>query len=250
MVESLTVAMAAAWAVGVSRPALVQDEPPRANARAASRLLETVLARMSKDLGASIVAESALASRQGPLPAEKTTADNVEDQLDALVKALPPGTIWAKLMLPAPKGRGYRPDDLMEYLVLQSRLFGNVGASTKDEVEVLGQRLPTEKAVPVVSALNLKPYYVIGNPTARVSREGEAVRSGGDAQVDAMVRSFRSLSDMDPQSRAVALRQMMQSLGDAVRGMSPEQRADFMNSLRGGALGPGQVIIFSGDGRR
>lgn len=245
----MTAALALALGVGVA-PARAQDASTRSAPRATTRVLDTVLARMTRDLGATVLADSSLAGLQAPLPSAPTSADNIDDQLDALVKALPPGTVWAKVLLPAPKGRSYRPDDLVDYVLAQARLFGGAGASHKGQVEVLGKRLDASAAEPVVSALNLKPYYLIANLAARAARNSDVAKMAPDQQLDAMVQGFKGLMNLDPQNRTAVLKQMMQTFGDAVRGMTPEQRADFFSSMRGAGAGSGQVIIFGGDGRR
>ncbi|MFM7322653.1 MAG: hypothetical protein ACKO5K_14180 [Armatimonadota bacterium] len=217
------------------------------------RPLESVLQRMSKDLGAAVMADSSLARAQASLPGSPTTKDNIEDQLDALVKELPKGTVWAKVMLPAPKGKSYRPDDVLEFLLAQARLFGNVGVSKEGMVEVLGQRFENAKAEPVVSTLGLRPVYLLANPSARAGRSAET--GDGDARtegtVDSMVQGMKSLMNMNPEQRGQAMQQLFRSMGEMMQSMSPEQRRDFFSGMmRGGGFGgPGGFPGAPGGGR-
>jgi len=249
-----------ALGVSVAAPALALPVAGQSNGQGAPRKgatlprpLETVLQRMSKDLGASIMADTSLAKAQASLPSAPTSQENIEDQLDALVKELPKGTLWAKVMLPAPKGRSYRPDDVLDFLLSQSRLFGTVGVSKEGMVEVLGQRLDVSNAEPLVSTLGLRPVYLVANPTARANRSGDSADGEGrtEGTVDQMVSGMRSLMNMNPEQRGQAMQLLFRSMGEMMQSMSPEQRRDFFSGMmRGGGFGgPGGVPGAPGGGR-
>jgi len=238
-------------------PGFAQGQPAaQGSARKSATLprpLESVLQRMAKDLGSPVMADSSLARSQATLPATATNADNVEDQLDALVKELPKGTIWAKVMLPTPRGRSYRADDVLDFLLSQAKLFGNVGVSKEGVVEVLGQRLDSGKAEPLVATLGLRPVYLVANPTARAMKNGDSADGDGrpEATVDQMVQGMRSLMNMNPEQRGQAMQTLFRSMGEMMQNMSPEQRRDFFGSMmRGGGLGvPGGFPGAPGGGR-
>lgn len=231
----VAVALASVCCLGVG--ARAQEQRGGAGARTGvARSLESVLQRMRKDLGVSFLADSSLASAQASLPEDATTPANVEDQLDALVKQLPRGTVWAKVMLPEAKGRRYRGDDVLDYVLAQARLFGNVGSTKAGTVEILGQKIEEGKAEPVVGALGLRPVYLLANPSARGARgaEGDLLP---DAQIDQMVQGMRSLMSLDPQQRGPAIQKMFRSFGEMLQTLSPEQRRDFIMTMRGGLGG-------------
>lgn len=247
----LPLAMAAAVVAvcGVASGAWAQagaaSEQGSAARKGVVRPLETVLQRMSKDLGHSILADASLSRAQAALPEVATSAENIEDQLDALVKQLPRGTVWAKVMLPpAQRGRAYRANDLLEYVLAQSRLFGTVGSSKAGTVEILGQKLDAQKAEPVVSTLSLKPYYLVANPSTHLA--GPAA-DGTPAQIDQMVQGMRSILGLDPQQRSQAMQLMFRSFGELIQTLPPDQRREFFtNMMRGGANGAnGDRVIFA-----
>lgn len=92
----------------------------------------------------------------------KLTARNFEDHVQRLVKALPHGSTWAKLYLPAaPKDKVWKPADVIAYARAQANLYGTVGATEPGTVEILSQKLDSDKAKPVIEALNLKLVYIV-----------------------------------------------------------------------------------------
>ncbi|MBA3726498.1 MAG: hypothetical protein H0W86_08600 [Armatimonadetes bacterium] len=92
----------------------------------------------------------------------KVTAQNFEDHVQRLAKALPQGSSWAKLHLPpAPKDKVWKAADVIAYARSQAQLYGTVGATEAGTVEILSQKLEPERAKPVIEALNLKPVYIV-----------------------------------------------------------------------------------------
>lgn len=89
-------------------------------------------------------------------------AEKLEEHIKELIKSLPRGGGWAKLYLPpAPKGKVWKPDEVVEFARAQARLFGIVGAVEPETVEIFSQKLPPDKAKGVIEALGMKPVYVI-----------------------------------------------------------------------------------------
>ncbi len=128
--------------------------------------------------GFLLIAESSVAQNPVTVPKDVTTAATIEAQLDALVKDLPHGTRWVKLMLPpVPPGKTLHGDDLADFALAQARIYGSVGEATlpPGSVEVLSQPLGKDKANAVVPALNLRPVYLVVNPDAHYAM----VRGGG-----------------------------------------------------------------------
>jgi hypothetical protein len=216
------------------------------------RPLTDVLALMSRNAGVNVVADSSLAQATVPLPVEKATTDNVESQLAALAKALPRGTTWAKLYLPAPKGRGsFNGDDVAQYAQAQARLFGTVGAPTPTgTVEILGQRVPADQAEAYITGLNLKPVYLLTNPLqARLASTTDSSQWNGmtpDQRRQYAQQQASLLASMDPAQRDALMQQSFMIFNQAMRLLSPEQRQAVLQ----GAVGPGQQIrmVFKGDG--
>lgn len=220
---------------GTVQPAFAQDEDPGTTRTTRTRGMEVILRNLTRGSGFTVLADSSLTEAQAANPREAITPQNLEAQLTLLTRSLPAGTVWTKVMLPA-TSRNYRGDDLVEYIEAQTKLLGKKVSSDPNVVEVLGQKLPQE--TPVVSALNLKPVYVIYNPTSR-ARAG-AVGADGSPDVNKMLQSFMN---MDPNTRQQMMRGMMQQFGSMMQNMSPEQRMDFVRSMRGalpgGPGGPG-----------
>lgn len=212
-----------------------QDAPAATQAPSSAKSLSYILNNIKKDTGASVLSSSLLASTQVKPPAVAVTAQNLEDTLDTLVKSLPTGTIWAKLWLPALSGgRQFKGDELVDYAIAQSRLYPGVGASQPGMVEVLGQKLPADKAESVVQTLGLKPVYIICNPSkaANVADFDSLTEDQKKALVDKQVQKILS---MPPEQQVQAFGQMFQQtgmvMGNLLKSMSPEQRQGFMQNI-------------------
>lgn len=134
-------------------------------ARAGMRSASERVRRISQSSGVLVLADSTVANELAPLPAANSGgAQTVEQQIEALVKGLPPGTTWAKLFLPAPaKGRVWTGDEVVAYALAQATLFGKIGAAPEGSVEILGQQVPSDQARTHIAGLNLKPVYVVTN---------------------------------------------------------------------------------------
>lgn len=156
-------------------PVLAQDGLTDSRAERPQRTLTETLRRIADSSGITVLAESSLAEKSVEPLAQKATKDNIEGVLNALVKQLPK-TVWAKVMLPKPEaGKRYNPDAVAQYVRAQASLFGKAGVSEAGTVEIIGRRLPTADAEPVVQRLKLVPYYVLINTDSVASRISSAL---------------------------------------------------------------------------
>jgi hypothetical protein len=232
-------------------PARAQNSNPPANTtNVRQKPLSAILTSMSRAAGVSIVADSSVGGALVNPLATNTTPQNFENQIAELVKSLPQGTVWAKLQLPEPKGRrDYSGDDVAAYAMAQAKLFGNVGGDTgPGEIELLGQRVTADKASNYVAGLNLKPVYLITNPSARL--QGGILGLTDPNQWAAMSQEQKSrtietaaqqLANMDPQARQQLMQQNMMIFGAMMRMLPPDQRS--FNFV--GPNGPGVVRVIA-----
>ncbi|MBC8104437.1 MAG: hypothetical protein H7Z41_17820 [Cytophagales bacterium] len=239
-------AAAAAMVLAGQTTARAQDAMPSAPAQEApvtasdSRLrpLSTIVVTMARASGASILADSSVSTTAAPLPGETTTAANFEVQLDTLVKALPQGATWAKVYLPAPKSR-MDADAVSDYVIAQAKLFGSAGAAAPaGTVEIMGQRVASDKAEAVVAALNLKPIYLITNPRLKAAGQNWAQLTT-DQQQQYAKQQAQQILNMDPTTQQQFLQQQRAVMGAMMQQMTPEQRQQLFQGWGGGRGGGG-----------
>ncbi|MBC7806273.1 MAG: hypothetical protein H7145_08990 [Akkermansiaceae bacterium] len=223
------------------------------------RTVKEVLKRIEEGAGTGvrIVADSTVLTEKVPLPAEATTPGNFEAQIAAVVDALPKGTAWAKLYLPAEDARSYKGDDLADYAIAQSKLFGRVGNAPAGSVEVMGKVLPAEKAQAVIDALNLKPVHLLTNPVAKAVSAGDSATWAKmtDADKEAFAKKEASkMIALGPQNLANQFGQQAAVMGQMFGMMSPEQRDQFrqsmMDTMRNGGGGMNMMFMGRGGGNR
>ena len=164
------------------------------------------------------------------------------------MKALPAGTTWAKVYLPNPTGRRLDADAVSDYVFAQARLFGGVGAAgPAGTVEIMGQKVPQEKAAPVIDALSLKPIYLITNPGAKTAKATLA-STGGDPnwgtlspeeRQQAARQQAQMLLNLDPASRQAFLQQQQDVMRALFQQMTPEQLQQYRQSLGSNGRRPG-----------
>ncbi len=238
-------------------PSKTQAKPAAAKADANKKPLSRVLQAMQyTDAGARqanapgsqgdpflLATESSIAETPVSPISGVTTAATVESQLDALVKELPKGTRWVKLMLPPPPtGKTLKGDDLADFALAQARLYGSVGEAVlpAGSVEVLSQTVPGDKAATVVPALRLQPVYLLVNPAAH-NALSRGVRDFGDLTPEQQKNWAKNAApmfmNMTPKERMEAFQNMtgqISSLIEAVvDGMSPEQARQFFTEMGG-----------------
>lgn len=167
---ALLIAAGVAGAGALYTPVAIAGQAP-ADAPASqpgARPAAEVLANIGKAAGVAVLADAGVTGR-APFPVTLATPETVEQQIAAIVKALPRGTTWAKLYLPAPaKGRAFRADDMAAYAQAQTRLLGRPAGATPEPgmVEILGQRLPADQSQAQIAVLNLQPVYLVTGPPA------------------------------------------------------------------------------------
>ena len=229
--------------------AQIGGAPPAARV-GISKPLSYVLIQMKKSSGSAVLCATSLSTLSIAMPRDPASPETLESQLDLLVKSLPRGTIWAKLMLPTPAaGKQFKGDDLAAYAVAQARLFGTVGGAEAGTVEVLSKKLPPEAAAPVVQALGLQPIYVICNPTATPSVASDFTGlNDAEKQVWAEKQAQQLLS-LPADQQIQAMGQMFQQaglvFGSMMKSMSPEQRRGLfqnLGSMMGSMGGPGGLF--------
>jgi hypothetical protein len=202
------------------------------------RPLSTVVATMARTSGATILADSSVASTPVPLITEATTATNFEAQLDTIVKGMPQGATWAKVYLPETKSR-MDADAVSEYVIAQAKLFGSAGAAAPaGMVEIMGQRVPMDKAQSVIAALNLKPVYLISNPLLKTAAQNWGKLSP-EQQKQYAAQQAQQILNMDPAQQAQMFQQQMAVFGSMMQQMTPEQRQGMMQNF-GNMRRPGQ----------
>ncbi|MES2465339.1 MAG: hypothetical protein V4671_32635 [Armatimonadota bacterium] len=202
------------------------------------RPLSTVVAAMVRSTGATILADSSVAGAPVPLLTEASTAQNFEVQLDTLVKGLPQGATWAKVYLPATKSR-LEADAVSDYVMAQAKLFGSAGAAAPaGMVEIMGQRVPADQAQGVITALNLKPVYLISNPLLKAAAQNWSKLSQ-DQQKQYAAQQAQQILNMDPAAQQQMFQQQMAVFGSVMQQMTPEQRQQMMQNF-GNIRRPGQ----------
>ena len=246
----------------VSAPVLVQgDREPaaaaggnrRQNAPVRTRTVADVATALTRGAnGAFVVADSSVIALPAPLPQEATTPENLQKQIEALVSTLPKGTTWAKLYLPSPLNvrRGYNGDDVAAYALAQSKLVGPVGAAMPPgTVEIMGQKVPQDKADAFIAGLNLKLVYLITNPrTAAPSGFGLTMDASKWAAMSPAERQeftrqqAASLSQMDPAARNQMMQQNMMIFAQFMQNASPQERQSMIQGMMGPG-GSGNIII-------
>jgi|GEM_PF-1909118 hypothetical protein len=206
-----------------------------------------IVRSISRAAGVDVVADSSVASRLAPAPTEPTTPQNYEQQVADLVKSLGSGATWAKLYLPTPAaGRGYNGDDVAAFALAQAKLFGRVGDTPAGQVEILGQTLPAEQAAPHIAGLNLKPVYLVTNPSA-ARQSGEDpnalwARMTPDERTQYAQSQAARLAQSDDATRQAFMQSHMQVMSQLMRQLTPEQR----QAMLGGAGGNVRVFVSPG----
>lgn len=193
----------AAALLGAALPALAQA--PAAERRPAAdqksdrlQKLSVLTQKLTEETGVAVLADSSVTGIAVLPPDGPTTAQNLEDRLDAIVKQMPRGAAWAKVWLPAPeKGRRYSPDAVSQYVRAQASLFGKAGASEAGMVEILGRKIAQRDADTHVKGLGLVPYYVLTNPNAVGPRLAQGLGGGpgggpggGNAVMDSLMKQL------------------------------------------------------------
>lgn len=240
--------------LGGGAAAQAQDPPPQPPAAAPGNStpqdgrtvpIATVLTSMTRGSGITVVADRSIMGEQVPMPSVQVTAENLEDSIATLVKSLPSGTVWAKLYLPLPRGGRFDGDAVADYALAQVKLYGNIGGTTSPgTIEVMGQKVSPDRAEAVITALNLKPVYILVNPARRGASADAAPASNWNAMTPEQRQQYaqteaQRLMSMDPNSRLQYFDQQRTIMMQMMQMMSPEQRAQMLQGLGVQGGGPG-----------
>ncbi|MDX1931290.1 MAG: hypothetical protein SFU56_01670 [Capsulimonadales bacterium] len=233
----------------VTPPAEAQDAPPAASASDEAPLsdkkprpLNDILRRMSRATGVSIVADSRTGQLTVAPPAEPTTGDNFESQIAALVRALPNGTTWGKLMLPDRRG-SFDGDAVAAYADAQAKLFGRVGEKQKPgQVEIFGQSLSARQAEVHITGLNLVPVYLVTNRNANAANApadpGQWANLSPQEKRQYARQQAAKLANTDPRMRNAIAQQYFMIFNQLLGQLSQPDRQALFN----GMSGPGEAV--------
>lgn len=252
---SITVVSAALIALA-RVPALAQQEPARA-ASPPARLLPAgqVLGEIGRNAGVVVLADSTVFGR-APLPATAATPETVDQQIAEVVQALPAGTTWAKLYVPAPENGRWNGDVVANYARSLAQLVGTVGrAAPAGTVEILGRHIPADRASDTIAALNLKLVYLVTNPRAPAASAVVSSAANWPRMTSAQRDLFaqqqaQRLLALTPDARLQAMSQLMQeespqqAIMHALMLQLPDnERVQLKQNLAGvRVLPPGSVI--------
>jgi hypothetical protein len=170
-----------------------------------------VFGQVAQNAGVTILADSTVQGRL-PMPATPATAATVEQQIADLVRALPAGTTWAKLYVPAPANGRWNGDVVANYARALAQVVGTVGrAAPAGTVEILGRNVPADKASDYITALNLKQVYLVTNtaPRQTASLMPNWSQLSPDQRDQYAQQQAQRLMAMNPEGRLQALAQMM-----------------------------------------
>jgi len=198
----------------------VLAQQPAAPSRPTTYPAAVVLGQLGQSAGVTILADSSVQGRLS-MPAVPATAAAVETQIAEMVRALPAGTTWAKLYVPAPANGRWNGDVVANYARSLAQMVGTVGrAAPAGTVEILGRNVPADKATEYITALNLKLVYLVSGPTPQraVNPTANWAQMSPEQRDLYAQQQAQQLMAMNPQSRIQMLAQMMMN-----REESPEQ---------------------------
>ncbi len=148
-----------------TRSGAAKAEPGTSAAQAAnSRTVLDVANHLWRVSGIQVYVDPRIARERAPMPGPdaEISESTLQGLVEKLAKAASPDAIWAKLYLPLPpKGKNFKAEDVVAFARAQAALFGTVGAVEADSIEILSQKVAPDKAKVVISALELRPVYVI-----------------------------------------------------------------------------------------
>lgn len=211
--------------------------------------LRAVLAQISKASGVWVLADSSVAAMPVTL---ESRGGRLTEVLEEVVKQLPAGVQVRYAGIPAaeiaPDG-----DSVSQYLNAQDALKpkkvkGTTNTPTiASEIEVAGRALAAEQAAPLMTSLDLKPVYLITNPSGdalvakalRMQNEGLQIwmEMTPEQRGKMMENQLNSLLNMDPTARRSLFEQMTQQatgMMQKIQSLPPDQRAQFFRDITGG----------------
>lgn len=264
-----TAAALALFSPGLTLAARAQTNPATNAAKSsdpfvpAMRLAQTpakeVVARLNKATGAVIVADHTVATTPVTLD---LPALSLSAALRRIAAALPAGTVVKTVMLPAPppSGPALNGDQVAALALAQESLYKPAfpdpaalpgaplpAAAAPGEVNILGKRLPAEQAAPAISALGLRPVYLLTN-----ANTDDSVQKLSAAQYDALRlmmsmtpeqkkqvadQQFNAFMNMDPALRRQVMQQQMEvgmQFFQRIQALPTDQRSAFWRDITNG----------------
>jgi len=200
------------------------------------------LKEISTGAGITALADSAIADRRISPLAEKTTPENAEAQIAAVVEAAGRTVTWAKLFLPPGQ---YTGDDVVSYALAQSRICGGtIGNAPAGTVEIMGKAIPADRAKAYIDELNLKPVYVVSSTRPTTKAEAGWATMNEEQRAEYAKEQAARLANADPATRQAFMQEHMAVMAALMRSLTPDQRSQM--------FGPnGNVKVFvSPDGSK
>lgn len=211
--------------------------------------LRAVLAQISKASGVWVLADSSVGAVAITL---EIRGGRLNEVLAEIVKQLPPEVRVRYVGVPAaenaPEG-----EIVSQYIGAQDALKPTKGKGTANtpqiasEIEVAGRTLAAEQAAPLMTSLDLKPVYLVTNPSGdaliakalRMQTEGLQLwmEMNPDQRSKMMENQLNNLLNMDPNARRSLFEQMStQAMGmmQKIQSLPAEQRQQFFRDLTGG----------------
>jgi hypothetical protein len=154
--------------LGIGTALTVQaQQNPAARPGPPTRPAAEVLKLLGQSAGVVVLPDASVQGRLMTPPGE-ATPETIEQRITEIARVLPAGTTWTKLYVPAPPNDRWDAEVVAEYARVQARLLGTAGRpAPPGTVELLGQRVPVDKANKHIAALNLKLVYLVTNPEVR-----------------------------------------------------------------------------------
>ena len=220
-----------------------------------------VALRLSRAAGVSVLADSSVSTMPVTV---NTTGGTVETVLPQIVATLPKGAMIRAVLVPDGPA-ALDGDAVSRYLIAQDT-FSTAGvkpalanktapaaAFVPNTWEVLGQKLPLDKALSLASGLNLRPVYLVTIPRTGLDTVGkmsmmqaESMRMWAgmtpDQRKTLMEGQFNNLMNMDAGDRQAMLGQMMQQgvmFMQKMQSLTPEQQKTLQQEFAGAARNAG-----------
>jgi hypothetical protein len=169
---ALAAGAAMARADGQAGATATAAPPARSATPGERRAVRDVAADLAASAGVTVVADSSIARVPVGAPATTVTAATLEGELDRIVREMPEGTRWVRVLLPESASRHLTGDAVAEYVADEARLYG---AAPAGSVTILGQVVTKEQADAIIGTFALKPVYLIANDGLRAAAAARAV---------------------------------------------------------------------------
>ena len=194
----------AVGALALAAPTLAQTQDGGRVVSARKMVVRGIVQKLSDDSGRIVLADASVAALEASALEQAITAEGLEEYLSGLVKTLPRGVVWTRVLLPAPEpGRKFTAEAVLQMVRAQTGLYGKTNAVRPGTIEILGRRYPEAEAEAAIKALGLVPVYVLTNPTAprpgfaTAGGPGAPGGAGGNPTMDALMKQLGVKSPRD-----------------------------------------------------